>query len=320
VNACIFAGPTVPPHDEARKHPFTWLPPAQHGDVYRAMALLQPRAIGLVDGYFESVPSIWHKEILWAMRRGVHVFGAGSMGALRAAELASFGMRGYGVIFEAYRDGVLDGYEAEPFEDDDEVAVVHGPADSGYIAASEAMVNIRCTLVSAGRAGVVGSSTRAQLAGIAKALHFPERSYERLLQDARAMGLPEDELEALRAWLPAGRVNQKRSDALAMLEAMGAFLDADPGRAEARFHFEHTTLWERASAEMLQARSAHASGLPKATEFSDLQLLELTDWYFSRVLGRDIPDDLDGWVRGSGYQDLPQFHQAVFDEYVYRNG
>jgi len=235
MNACVFAGPPLPPHDEARKRAATWLPPAQHGDVYRAVTLLQPRALGIVDGYFESVPSVWHKEILWAIREGVHVFGAASMGALRAAELSAFGMRGIGVIFEAYRDGVLEGAPEQPFEDDDEVAVVHGPADSGYLAGSEAMVNIRCTLASAERAGVIGAHTRARLAGLAKDLFFPERSYERLLQDARAAGLPAAELASLQAWLPAGRANQKRDDALAMLEAMRAFLQSDPGRAEARF-------------------------------------------------------------------------------------
>jgi hypothetical protein len=403
MNVCIFAGPTLPPRDDARKDAATWLPPAQHGDVYRAVSLLRPRAIGIVDGYFESVPSVWHKEILWAIRQGVHVFGAGSMGALRAAELALFGMRGVGVIFEAYRDGVLDG-TGEPFEDDDEVAVVHGPPESGYISASEAMVNIRCTLANAERAAVISAETRARLVGIAKALFFPERSYERLLQEARHAGIPAAQLAALEAWLPEGRVNQKQADALAMLDSMRALLVEDPGRAEARFHFEHTTLWERASAAMLpttvheadevrvleelrldaarwealqgevlhcltafedtqdpgrlqamrrlrnevpmalverqallriresgelarlkeraadkEARIANRADLPQATDFSDLQLLGLTDWYFSKVLGKDIPDDLEGCVRRWGYPELAQFHQAVFREYVYRN-
>ena len=52
--------------------------------------------------------------------QGVHVFGAASMGALRAAELDGFGMRGIGRIYAAYRDGYWPGYD-EPFEDDDEV-------------------------------------------------------------------------------------------------------------------------------------------------------------------------------------------------------
>ena len=52
------------------------------------------------------------------------------MGALRAAELAPFGMIGIGTIFEAYRDGI--------YTDDDEVALLHRPAALGYSAMSEA--------------------------------------------------------------------------------------------------------------------------------------------------------------------------------------
>jgi len=61
------------------------------------------------------------------MAQGIHVFGAASIGALRAAELDVFGMRGIGDIYEAFRDGLL--------EDDDEVAVLHGPEELGYAAA-----------------------------------------------------------------------------------------------------------------------------------------------------------------------------------------
>jgi len=39
------------------------------------------------------------------MSRGVHVFGASSMGALRAAELAAFGMVGFGRIYDLFRTG-----------------------------------------------------------------------------------------------------------------------------------------------------------------------------------------------------------------------
>ena len=63
--------------------------------------------IGVIDGYFEVVPTVWHKEILWAMSQGIHVYGAASIGALRAAELAEFGMNGVGQIYQQYRSGEL---------------------------------------------------------------------------------------------------------------------------------------------------------------------------------------------------------------------
>ena len=90
---------------------------------------------------FESVGAVWHKEILLALQDGIAVYGASSMGAIRAAELAPFGMVGVGAIYEAYCDG--------RYTDDDEVALLQGPATFGYPAMSEAMVNIRATVARA---------------------------------------------------------------------------------------------------------------------------------------------------------------------------
>ena len=123
------------------------------------------------------------------MSEGVPVFGAASMGALRAAELHEFGMRGIGRIFEAFRDGVL--------EDDDEVAVVHGPAEIGYLPASEAMVNIRATLALAEAKGVIGAGSRRALEAFAKSLFFADRNWPTLLAGSAPHGAPESELAAL---------------------------------------------------------------------------------------------------------------------------
>ena len=59
--------------------------------------------IGLIDGLYEDRAAPWHKEILFALENGAQVFGAASMGALRAAECADFGMIGVGAVFERYR-------------------------------------------------------------------------------------------------------------------------------------------------------------------------------------------------------------------------
>ena len=135
---------------------------------------MQPAVIGLIDGFFEHIASVWHKEILWALGQGIQVFGSASMGALRAAELAPFGMEGVGTVFESYRDGRL--------EDDDEVAVIHGPAELGHICLSEAMVNMRRTLEEAEAKGIIGRSTCARLEHIAKGLFYADRSYARVLE------------------------------------------------------------------------------------------------------------------------------------------
>ncbi len=242
MTVCLFVGPTLPRPEIAARRNVICLPPAAMGDVYRATAA-RPRALGIIDGYFEGVPAVWHKEILWAMSQGIHVFGSASMGALRAAELHTFGMRGVGRIFEAYRSGEI--------EDDDEVAVVHGPAEAGYLALSEPMVNIRATLAQAGVQGIIGSSTCAALLDRAKGLFYQDRSWERLLA-----GAAEDEIRRLRDWLPTGRIDQKRRDALEMIAVMQEFLAADPAPMRPDFTFEWTDMWDIASEAMTKGGRA----------------------------------------------------------------
>jgi hypothetical protein len=210
--------------------------PARQGDVYRA-ALRRPAAIGLVDGYFEAVPSVWHKEILWALSQGVRVYGSASIGALRAVELEPFGMHGIGRVFEAYRDGVLS--------DDDEVALQHGPAEIGYLAVSEAMVNVRATLASAVDEAITSSAEADVLCAIAKSTFYKERTYRAILTAASGK-LSATALSNFAAWLPDGRIDQKRLDALEMLAAIAAYMSRQETRAAANFTLAPTLMWESA--------------------------------------------------------------------------
>ena len=233
MTAAIFVGPTLAPAEIGEVGDFASLPPVAQGDVYRAVRW-GTRVIGIIDGYFSGAPAVWHKEILWAMAEGVAVFGAASMGALRAAELCDFGMRGVGTIFEAYRDGAL--------EDDDEVAVLHGPAAIGYPATSEPMVNIRATLHAAEAKGLIARASGEALKAFAKNLFFGERNWPALIGAGPKLGLQPPELAALEDWLPQGRIDQKRLDAIAMLEAIRQFGEAKA--APPHFHFELTYLWD----------------------------------------------------------------------------
>lgn len=229
----VFAGPTLTPADLASGEEYR--PPAEQGDVYRT-ALLRPSAIAIVDGRFHDVPSVWHKEVLWALARGVRVYGAASLGALRAAELHQFGMRGVGWVFEAFRDGLL--------EDDDEVTVAHAGPEDGFRAVSDAMVNIRRTLRRAVSAGVIGEAVRHVLVDEVKAVHYPSRTYAELLRLGRAADLPATELDALERWLPSNRLDQKRLDALALLTRVRTDLGTDDGPEPVNYAFNHTVFFE----------------------------------------------------------------------------
>ena len=130
----VFLGPSLPAAKARRIAPCRVLPPARAGDVL-AVLPERPLAIALVDGLFDTTPSVWHHEILLALDAGVAVFGAASMGALRAAELAAHGVVGVGRIFRWVRDGVID--------DDAEVALLHGDAEHGYRPLTLPLANVR---------------------------------------------------------------------------------------------------------------------------------------------------------------------------------
>jgi hypothetical protein len=231
----VFCGPSLSPAQGRAGVDAAFLPPARQGDLYRA-ARERPTAIGLVDGFFDQVNAVAHKEILWAMSQGVHVLGAASMGALRAAELEPFGMEGVGTIFEWYQRGQL--------EDDDEVALLHGPAEDGYLALSEPMVNVRATLAAAQARGVITGSLHGALLLLMKELFYAERTYPRMLARARERGLGAGELDGLSDFLGAGGVDQKRLDALRLLEVMRDRFSAGAAPKQVRYHFSHTDAWQ----------------------------------------------------------------------------
>jgi len=235
LTAIVYLGPSAPLSAARAVFDADFRPPVRHGDVWRALEE-GPRAIGIIDGVFEQVPAVWHKEILAALDAGVHVFGASSMGALRAAELHPFGMRGVGRIFEAFRDGA--------WVDDDEVALQHGPAETGYVGLSEPMANVRFTIAAAREAGAISNHEADALLTAAKSIYYPRRSWaaiERMATTDAGM-----DLAGFPDWRAANRVDRKRLDALEMLAAMRDFLAADPPPFAPDFAFERTDLAEHA--------------------------------------------------------------------------
>jgi hypothetical protein len=233
----VFLGPTLAVVDARVEIDATYLPPVSIGDVYRLWAR-RPCVIGIVDGAFDRVPPVLHKEIMWIMERGVHVFGSAGIGALRAVELETFGMRGVGLVYQAFSDGIL--------EQDDEVAVVHECGPGGYRALSEAMVNIRGTLLVAQDEKIISDDTRQLLTAVAKDVFYRNRNWPELLKLGNAKGGDPAELDALRRWLPGGRVDQQAADAIAMLREMRAFHATDPAPLRVPWMTANTILWNEA--------------------------------------------------------------------------
>ena len=229
----VFAGPSIERATLEAVAGVEWRPPVSQGDVFRA-AQTSPNVIAIIDGYFEGVPSVWHKEILWAMAQGIEVYGASSMGALRAAELHPFGMHGVGDIFNAYRDGV--------YEDDDEVAVLHGPLEMDYRPLSLPMVNARATVQAAVTSEVINSTFAAAVITIAKAIFYQQRDWHAIFRQAAEQGLDADQIDRFEHWLPQGECDVKRQDALTLVDILAAISDEGSKTITANFEFAAAAL------------------------------------------------------------------------------
>ena len=221
----IFVGPSLPDAKAFADDTMILRPPACQGDVVRAVED-GATAIGLVDGQFEFVAPVWHKELLFALSRGVSVFGAASMGALRAVECQAYGMIGIGRIFDDYASG-------RRVEDAD-VALLHGPAELGYPALSVPLVNVDATIEAAIGQGIVGDEEALRLSQAARRVFFKDRTWRRVAEAA------DMDIGQVRALVATAWTDQKRRDAIGLMRAIAE----TPSPAQmADWSFNATPLW-----------------------------------------------------------------------------
>ena len=197
----LFAGPSLSGQDYDRSG-LEVRPPARKGDLYRAV-LDGADAIGLIDGVFGFVPSVWHKEILFALKQGIPVLGAASIGALRAAECAPYGMVPVGPIAQSYASGARN--------EDADVCLAHAPAELDFMPLSEPLVDAEATIA----AMDVTPTEALALRLAANAIYFADRTVDAIVA---AAGLDPSFADRYRA----ARVRAKTADALLLVEQLRA--------------------------------------------------------------------------------------------------
>lgn len=147
--------------------------PIQRGDLNLAVKE-NPDIIAIIDGVFHQNSAVGHKEILNAMKRGIRVYGASSMGALRASELDTLGMCGIGYVYNQYASGEVDS--------DDDVAVM---LDSETLEAlSEPLINMKYVFTNAVSEGIITEEEKDELLQIAKKTFYPKRNYAQTLSSS----------------------------------------------------------------------------------------------------------------------------------------
>ena len=150
VSPVVYLGPSLDRSEAESLLAAEYRPPIRRGDL----ETVEPgRTVVILDGEFDQSLSVSPKEILRRLDTGSAVLGAASIGALRAAELALYGMIGIGRVFELYRTGCIDG--------DDEVAVSYCPLTMK--AHTIPLVNIRCWVELAACAGCLHTSERERI-------------------------------------------------------------------------------------------------------------------------------------------------------------
>ena len=147
--------------------------PIKRGDLNQALNE-NPDIIGIIDGAFHQNSAVGHKEILNVMNRGIKVYGASSMGALRASELDTLGMVGIGYVYKQYATGKV--------ASDDDVAVM---LDSESLEAlSEPLINMDYVFTNAVSENIITSQEKDELIRIAKSTFYPKRNYAQTLSES----------------------------------------------------------------------------------------------------------------------------------------
>ena len=143
-----------------------------------------PDIIAIIDGVFHQNSAVGHKEILHVIDKGIKVYGASSMGALRASELDSLGMIGVGYVYGQYASGEVDS--------DDDVAVM---LDSETLEAlSEPLINMRYVFDNAVDENIITDSEKEELLSIAKRTFYPKRNYAQTLAESSLDSNKKDKL------------------------------------------------------------------------------------------------------------------------------
>jgi ribosomal protein S12 methylthiotransferase accessory factor len=165
VRLAIFCGPSLPAADRIPVGGAAYLPPASRGDVERAAR--EYDIVLLIDGVFHHDLAPSPKECYLATEHA-RMFGASSMGALRAAECAPYGFTPLGIIANWYARDAIDG--------DDEVAVLTDPRANEALTVP--LVNVRHAAWIAYRRGLLDASERAQLVERARAIFYMDRTWD----------------------------------------------------------------------------------------------------------------------------------------------
>ena len=194
--------------------------PIQRGDIAQAIAD-GVHVVGIIDGEFQQARAVSPSELMDALRSGMRVYGAASIGALRAVELEQHGMIGVGAVFGLVKEmfGFRDDFVATTFVEEG------GEVRSDSLPFVAFFLNARQLVAS----GAISDSAAGDLCEHYARLHFTQRNAAAFERALRA-GAPNGDglVEEMKQVFAAG--NPLRDDGLALLSR----IDTDLRQIEAQ--------------------------------------------------------------------------------------
>ena len=203
----VYVGPSMSHEDARNILDAEYLPPVKRGDLQKIPDDVD--TIVIIDGVLLNDAAVGHREIISLLNSDISVIGGGSMGALRAAELDSFGMKGVGRIYEEYRSGRVDG--------DDEVVLAYDPFSLAPL--SEPLINFRINLYEAVNNGAISKKVADEVMIALKNVYYPHRTSKKFME-VISVFLAESDCDSLLNYWNYNYKDYKNLDARLILEGL----------------------------------------------------------------------------------------------------
>lgn len=203
----VFCGPTIDAIEASKYIDAEFKPPAKHGDVISCVYNDRPDVIVLIDGVFISDLSVWNNEINEALNIGVVVYGASAMGAIRAAEMETWGMVGVGEVFKQYSDASI--------EADDEVFCDFSIVNGVYNRKTISIVNLRYILSAAVEDEALTVKEADGILNIAQRMYYENRLDTTIVQASVKNGIiAAVGAESLLTYIRSSSIDIQKQDAI----------------------------------------------------------------------------------------------------------
>lgn len=236
----VFCGPTISAEEASKILEADFRPPIKHGDMISCVYNDQPDVIVIIDGAFIDKLSVWHNEINEALNKGVTVYGTSAMGAIRAAEMQKWGMRGVGEVFNLFSDGTI--------EADDEVFCDYSAINGTYHKKTIPVVNLRYILSNATKAAIIKENQADDILTATKALFYKDRTIAIIISTCLEDSIINDtEAKSLFEYINVSQLDIQKQDAVLCLESVKKLKPENLDRKEKNFQYDlfFEALYER---------------------------------------------------------------------------